>query len=169
MQRLIRVLRSRAFLLCLIGLVLGGFALRYISRVGFVSDLGSGGKVSVRFTAPSPWFSGTKAFVQFDSSETMRSPGVICGTTTFYQDNVTVHKGVSVIFDARPGQETTVGEFLKEFERRIDRDDFPIPVLEHGDPSTVIGGNFPEPQRTYFTPDWKLFTLQQSRFWIPGI
>jgi hypothetical protein len=76
---------------------------------------------------------------------------------------------VSVIFDARPRQETTVGEFLKELERRIDRDDFPLPVLEHGDLSTVIGGDFSEPQRTYFTPDWKLFMLQQSRFWIPAI
>ena len=116
-------------MLCLIGLVLGGYALRYVSRVGFVSDLGSDGKVNVRCTVSSPWLSGTKAFVQFDSSEKMRNPGVICGTTTFYRNNVPVHQGVSVIFDARPGQETTVGEFLREFEQKNDRDDFPIPVL----------------------------------------
>ncbi|MEE2935884.1 MAG: hypothetical protein VYA84_07795 [Planctomycetota bacterium] len=99
----------------------------------------------------------------------MRNPEVICGTTTFYRNNVPLHQGVSVIFDARPGQETTVGEFLREFEQKNDRDDFPIPVLEHGDLNTVIGGNFSEPQRIYFTPDWRLFMLQQSRFWIPGI
>jgi hypothetical protein len=113
--------------------------------------------------------SGAKAFVQFDSFETNRSPEVICRTTTFYRNNVPVHQGVSVIFDARPGQETTVGEFPKQFERRINRDDFPVPVFEHGDPSTVIGRHLSEPQQTDFTPNWKLFMLQQSRFWIPGI
>ena len=89
-----------------------------------------------------PWFSGAKSFVQFSSSDKMRSPGVVCSTTTFYRNNVPVHKGVSVILDTQLGRETTVGELIEQFDRCIDRDDFPVPVLEYGDPETPIAEVF---------------------------
>ncbi len=136
MNRLIRVLRTRTAVLCLVVFVLGGFVLHHFSRVELVSDLGSGGEVSVRFAASSPCFSGAKSLVQFSSSDKMRSPGVVCSTTTFYRNNVPVHKGVSMILDAQPGRETTVSELTEQFEQRIDRDDFPVPVLEYSDPET---------------------------------
>ncbi len=136
MNRLIRVLRTRTAVLCLVVFVLGGFALHHFSRVELVSDLGSGGEVSVRFAASSPWFSGPKSLVQFSSSDKMRSPGVVCSTTTFYRNNVPVHYGVSMILDAQAGRETTVSELTEQFEQRIDRDDFPVPLLEYSDPET---------------------------------
>ena len=142
MNRLIRVLRTRTAVLCLVVFVLGGLALRHFSRVELVSDLGSGGEVSVRFAASSPWFSGAKSLVQFSSSDKMRSPGVVCSTATFYRNNVPVHKGVSMILDAQPGRETTVSELTEQFEQRIDRDDFPVRVLEYGDPEKTMTAKF---------------------------
>jgi len=147
-------------------LLVSAFVTR-LSRTYLVTDLGTGGRISVRFNASSPLLSGTKAFVQLSSLESKSTEGVICSLTTFYRNNIPVHKGVSIILKSNPGKETSVGELIEIFDQSIDREDFPVPVLESGDPNTPIGANYKEPQRIYFSPDWSVFQFFDSKVWFP--
>ncbi|MDB4678919.1 Na+/H+ antiporter NhaC family protein [Rhodopirellula sp.] len=144
-----------------------GAVLLSLGRVEFTSDLGTDGEVSVRFVAPSPWLSGTNSFIEFWPSKDKQVRGVSCRITMLSRDNVPVDKGVVVSFETQSGRETTVGEFLREFEKVINPDDFLVPTLEHGDPNTIIGGRFTTLQRLNFTPDWETFLVGESKIFLP--
>ena len=136
-------------------------------RTELVTDLGTNGRVSVRFSAPSPWISGTKAFVQISSQQDKHTPDVTCATSVFYQDNLPTDKGVTIILNGSPDHLSTVGELIAAFEESTDREDFPVPELLFGDPNTLIGANYETPQRIYFSPERSVSLFFGSKVWIP--
>ena len=150
---------------------------RTFCRVTFVSDLGTNGKVSVRFSAPSPWLSGTRTFLQLASSDREGgTAGVRLYTQTFNQitrfgsNGIPANRGVWAVLDGRPETESTVADLIKAFELQIKDEDVGIPVLEYGDPNTPIGRNYLKTHLHFYSPDWGTFpTGRTSWIWVPRL
>ena len=142
-------------------------AYRLFGRVTLTSDLGTNGKVSVRFSAPSPWFSGRTYSLYVYSSEKDRKTNEHCWVWQPYRNNVPVAKVVNLRLDRRADTESTVADFIEAFESSVKDDDIAVPILEYGDPDTPIGRNFKNSQRIAYSPDWNLFQIGEKNFWFP--
>ena len=143
---------------------------RLFGRVTLTSDLGTNGKVSVRFSAPSPWISGRKYSLNVYSSEKDQiTDGVLCWVWQPYRNNVPVAKVVNIRLDGRADKESTVADFIEAFESSVRDDDIAVPILEHGDPDTPIGRNFKESRKFAYTPDWTLFQIGEKNLWFPRL
>ena len=144
---------------------------RTFCRVTFVSDLGTNGKVSVRFSEPSPWLSGTKTFLQLSSFDREgRTAGVRLYINTSNRNGIPANRGVWAVLDGRPETESTVADLIKAFELQMKDKDVGIPVLEYGDPNTPIGRNYLKPQTNFYSPDWGSFpTGRTSWIWFPRL
>jgi hypothetical protein len=153
-----------------VALILALIVIAYFlfGRVTLTSDLGTNGKVSVRFSAPSPWFSGRKySLCLYSSEKDRKTDGTHCWVWEACRNDVPVTKQVNVRLDRRADTESTVADFIEAFESSVKDDDIAVPILLYGDPDTPIGRNFKNPQCIAYAPNWILFQIGEKNLWFP--
>ncbi len=148
------------------GVAVGAILLSF-GRVSLQTDLGTNGKVRVRFVAPSPILSGTSTFVSFQSSK-LATDSILVSVARLSEEGALREQGVNIVLNSSESNESTVSELLDAVSKEVSADLGLKSILEFGDPNILIGRNFDSPQRLVLGPPWTFVGTRENGFFLPS-
>jgi len=137
---------TRKVVLPLAASVAVGAILLSFGRVSLQTDLGTNGKVRVRFVAPSPTLSGTITFVSFQSAK-LATDSILVSVARLSEEGALREQCVNIVLNSSDSNESTVSELLDAVPKAGSSDLGLKSILAFGDPNILIGKNFDSPQR----------------------